>query len=149
MDFDSLGDETSHVLLLEAGDHHAGSALLPVHWGSDLPGGRQLETVHHTDDLVKVTSSGGRVQQGQLQPLFRTNHEHSSTNITMLFLQTLQCNVNVQTLQCIEISLYKLNKMRFPSYLAVKAIIPLASFSSGSIIPYISATFLLGSAMMG
>ena len=56
MDFDSLGDETSHVLLLDAGDHHAGSALLPVHWGGDLPCGRQLETVHHTDDLVKVRS---------------------------------------------------------------------------------------------
>ena len=96
MDFDSLGDETSHVLLLDAGDHHAGSALLPVHWGGDLPGGRQLETVHHTDDLVKVTSSGGRVQQGQLQPLVGTNHEHSSTIITMSSLQTLQCHLYKQ-----------------------------------------------------
>ena len=67
----------------------------------------------------------------------------SSTNITM------QCQLYVKTLQCIAISLYKLNKMRFPSYLSVKAIIPLASFSSGSIMPYSSATFLLGSAMMG
>ena len=33
-------------------------------------------------------------------------------------------------------------------YLAVRAI-PLASFSSGSIIPYSSATFLFGSAMIG
>ena len=33
MDSDSLGEETSHFLLLDAGHDHAGASLPPVHGG--------------------------------------------------------------------------------------------------------------------
>ena len=37
-----------------------------------------LETVHCTNDLVKVAAGGGWVQQRQLEGLVRSNHEHGS-----------------------------------------------------------------------
>ena len=82
MDGHSFREESGHVLLLDPGHHHAGASLLPVHRSGHLPGGGQLEAVHHPDDLVKVPARGGRVQQGQLQPLVRPDDEDSSTNKT-------------------------------------------------------------------
>ena len=88
MDSDSLGEESSHVLLLDARHHHAGPSLLPVHRSGHLPGGGQLEAVHHPDDLVKVPARGGRVQQGQLQPLVRADDEDSSGKTTNQHLRS-------------------------------------------------------------
>jgi len=78
MDGHSFRKESSNVLLLDAGHHHAGAALLPVHRGGHLLGGGELEAVDHSDDLVKVTAGGGGVEQRQLQPLVRTDDEDSS-----------------------------------------------------------------------
>lgn len=49
---------------------------LPVGWGGHSLGGRELERVHRSQDLVKVASGGGGVEQGQLQPLVGTDDEH-------------------------------------------------------------------------
>ena len=46
---------------------------------SYLSGGGELEWVDDPDDLVKVPACGGRVQDGQLQPLVRAHDEHSAT----------------------------------------------------------------------
>ena len=80
MDSDSLGEESSHVLLLDAGHHHAGASLLPVDGRGDLLGGGELETVNDSDDLVKVAARGGWVEQRQLQPLVRADDEDGSDN---------------------------------------------------------------------
>lgn len=49
---------------------------LPVGWGGHSLGGRELERVHRSQDLVKVASGGGGVEQRQLQPLVGTDDEH-------------------------------------------------------------------------
>ena len=38
----------------------------------------QLKRINDTNNFIKISSSGGRIQDGQLQPLVRTNNEHSS-----------------------------------------------------------------------
>jgi 1-Cys peroxiredoxin 6 len=45
--------------------------LLPVNWGGDLFSSCQLKRINDTNNLIKVSSSGGRIQDGQLQPLVR------------------------------------------------------------------------------
>lgn len=52
---------------------------LPVHRGSDLLVCRQLQGVHHSQDLIKVSPSGGWVQYGEFQLLIRAKNEHLST----------------------------------------------------------------------
>merc|ERR1711872_275677 len=59
MDGHSFRKESSNVLLLDARHHHAGAALLPVHWGGHLLGRGELEAVDHADDLVEVPAGGG------------------------------------------------------------------------------------------
>lgn len=49
---------------------------LPVHRGSDLLVSCQLQGVHHSQDLIKVSPSGGWVQDGQLQLLVWAKNEH-------------------------------------------------------------------------
>jgi len=51
---------------------------LPVHRGSDLLVCRQLQGVHHSQDLIKVSPSGGWVQDGEFQLLIRAKNEHLS-----------------------------------------------------------------------
>ena len=46
-----------------------------------LPGGGELEGVDDPDDLVEVPAGGGWVQQGQLQPAVRADHENSPVHI--------------------------------------------------------------------
>lgn len=52
---------------------------LPVHRGSDLLVCRQLQGVHHSQDLIKVSPSGGWVQDGEFQLLIRAKNKHLST----------------------------------------------------------------------
>ena len=49
---------------------------LPVCGRGHPFGGGELEGVHDPQDLVEVASGGGGVEQGQLQPLVRTDDEH-------------------------------------------------------------------------
>ena len=49
---------------------------LPVDRGCDLLFRGQLEAVDDPKDLAHVPSSGGRVEDGQLQLLVRTDDEH-------------------------------------------------------------------------
>ena len=78
MDLDSLGEEARSILCLDAGGHNNLTALSPVYRGGNLPPGGQLEAVNGTDDLVKVPTSGGWVEDGELQLLVWANHKHSS-----------------------------------------------------------------------
>lgn len=52
---------------------------LPVHRGSDLLVRCQLQGVHHSQDLIKVSPGGGWVQDGEFQLLIRAKNEHLST----------------------------------------------------------------------
>lgn len=52
---------------------------LPVHRGSDLLVCCELQGVHHSQDLIKISPSGGWVQDGELQLLIRAKNEHLST----------------------------------------------------------------------
>lgn len=52
---------------------------LPVHRGSDLLVCCQLQGVHHSQDLIKVSSGGGWVQDGEFQLLIRAKNKHLST----------------------------------------------------------------------
>merc|ERR1739838_875734 len=67
MDLDTLGEESSGVLLLDPGHHHAAATLLPVHGSGHLPGGSELQAVHPPEDLIKVPACGCRVEKRQLQ----------------------------------------------------------------------------------
>ena len=78
----SFRKESSHILLLDAGHHHAGAALLPVDGRGDLPGCSELQAVHHSDDLVKIPARGSGIQQRQLEPLVGADDEDSSAVIT-------------------------------------------------------------------
>lgn len=55
------------------------SPHLPVHRGSDLLVCCQLQGVHHSQDLIKVSPSGGWVQDGEFQLLIWAKNEHLST----------------------------------------------------------------------
>lgn len=48
----------------------------PVGRRGQLSPGRQLEGVHHPQDLVKVASGGGRVEDRQLQLFVRADDKH-------------------------------------------------------------------------
>lgn len=75
---DTFGEELRHLLLLDTGHHHAGAPLPPVYGCGHLLAGGQLETVHHSEDLVKVASSCCRVEERQLESLVWTNDEDCS-----------------------------------------------------------------------
>lgn len=52
---------------------------LPVHRGGNLLVCCQLQGVHHSQDLIKISPSGGWVQDGEFQLLIRAKYEHLST----------------------------------------------------------------------
>ena len=56
-----------------------------------------LETVHCTNDLVKVPAGGGWVQQRQLEGLVRSNHEHGSEDgdIVVVSGEDLELSTNL------------------------------------------------------
>ena len=127
MDLDTLGEQSGSILLLDPGHDHAAATLLPVHWGGHLPGGGQLQAVHNPEDLIEVPAGGGRIENRQLEPPVWANHKYSPR---------------------VRKELFSLMVLVYLSYLQVRGI-PLASFSSGSSMPYKFATSRLGSAMMG
>lgn len=55
--------------------HSPGVTYLPVSRRGHTLGRRELERVHHSQDLVKVASGGGGVEEGQLQTLVRADDE--------------------------------------------------------------------------
>lgn len=52
---------------------------LPVHGGSDLLVCCELQGVHHSQDLIKVSPGGGWVQDREFQLLIWAKNEHLST----------------------------------------------------------------------
>lgn len=53
-----------------------GGMYLPISRGGHSFSGCELERVHHSQDLVKVASGGGGIEQRQLQPLVGTDNKH-------------------------------------------------------------------------
>ena len=72
MDLESLRKHFLGVVVVNAGDHHARSTLLPVHWGCYLLRGSQLKRVNHAKNLVKVSSGRSRIQDGEFEFLVRS-----------------------------------------------------------------------------
>lgn len=52
---------------------------LPVYRGSNLLVCRQLQGVHNSQDLIKISPSGGWIQDGEFQLLIRAKNEYLST----------------------------------------------------------------------
>lgn len=53
-----------------------GFLYLPISWSGYLLPCRKLEGVHHSKNLIKVTSSCGRVKKREFQSFVRANDEN-------------------------------------------------------------------------
>ena len=73
---DMLNNMKITLLLVLPGGNDNVLSHLPVDRGCDLLFRGQLEAVYDPQDLTHVPSSGGRVEDGQLQLLVRTDDEH-------------------------------------------------------------------------
>ena len=72
---EALGELRDGVLSGDGRGDHALLTVLPVGRGGHRVLCCELERVDDTEDLIKVASSGGRVEDGELQPVVRTHNE--------------------------------------------------------------------------
>lgn len=73
-----VGAGSVHVCVLDDRRQHA--TYLPVgRRGHSFPG-CELEGVHHSQDLVKVASGGGRVEERQFEPFVGADDKHLNTH---------------------------------------------------------------------
>ena len=76
--------EIFRINQMSAGNDAVSANIMLVDY---LSGGGELEGVHDPDDLVKVAAGGRGVQQGQLQPAVRPDHEHGPVQPKLAFLR--------------------------------------------------------------
>ena len=68
MDSDSFRKESGNLFGLHTWYDHAGASRLPISWSCYFFLSGQLEGINHSQNLIKVSACGGRVQNGQLEP---------------------------------------------------------------------------------